>query len=650
MPLPGLHSSDPRNRRLRPGLKLELERGTVVVDTSPDFREQSLRFGIERVDAVLYTHPHADHVFGLDDLRPFNFRQKSTIPCYGSASTLARLRQIFAYVFEAGEEGGGKPRIELVEVDAPFELLGETVVPIPVAHGSMPVLGWRIGPFAVVTDVHFIPEASFALLAGVEFLVLSALRYRRTRPTSTSTRRSRRRRASARAAPLFTHIAHDVEHGGARARPPAGRRARTSTGSCWRSAERVTLRRAGWPPAVGKGKGGRSAHPPGSKSLTHRAYALALLCRQPVEIVRPLDAEDTRLFAAALTKLGFRVEHRGESVHVAPSGRDPGRAAIDCGNAGTLFRFLVALLATQPGEWTLDGTPRLRERPVGPLADALAELGAEIEWRGAPGHAPLVVRGGSLAGGRARLDAGESSQYLSALLLAGQRAPAPIEIEVAALVSAPYVDLTVDLILAHGGVVERPQPGLWRTEPSVIAGGRIEIEADLSAAAYPAAAAALAGGGILIRGVRLDSRQGDRRFLDLLREMGARVEPALGGVRVDRGELAALDVDLSDIPDQVPTLAALAPFARGHDGDPQRRAPAAQGERPPRGDGRGAPPRRGDGRGAPRRSRHPRSLGRRVAAGRSGHASTPTTTTASRWRWRSSASGVRICRSRTPRS
>lgn len=327
------------------------------------------------------------------------------------------------------------------------------------------------------------------------------------------------------------------------------------TGSWWRSPERVTV-------PAGRTVAG-SAQPPGSKSLTHRAYALALLSRRPVEIVRPLDAEDTRLFAAALGDLGFRIEHRGESVIVTPSGRDPRRAEIDCGNAGTLLRFLVALLATVPGEWTLDGTPRLRERPVGPLADALAELGAEIEWRGVPGHAPLVVAGGSLAGGRARLDAGESSQYLSALLLAGQRAPAPLEVEVAALVSAPYVDLTVDLIHGHGGVVERPEPGLWRTEPSALTGGRIEIEADLSAAAYPAAAAALAGGGILVRGVRLDSRQGDRRLLDLLREMGARVEAALGGVRVDRGELFAIDADLSDIPDQVPTIAAIAPFARG---------------------------------------------------------------------------------------
>lgn len=311
------------------------------------------------------------------------------------------------------------------------------------------------------------------------------------------------------------------------------------------------------------GRVGGVARVPGSKSLTHRAYALALLARAPVELVGALDAEDTRLFQTALRELGFRVEVVAERVRVAPTGRVPARAELFCGNAGTLFRFLVALVATLPGEWTLDGVARLRQRPVGPLADALTELGVEIDWLGEPGHAPLTVRGGSLAGGRAHLDAGESSQYLSALLLAGQRAAAPIELEVSALASAPYVDLTVDLILRHGGVVERPAPALWRTRPSQLAGGAVPIEADLSAAAYPAAAAALAGGELEVAGVGLDSRQGDRRFLELLAAMGARVEARAGGVRVARGELVALDADLGDIPDQVPTLAALAPFARG---------------------------------------------------------------------------------------
>lgn len=314
-------------------------------------------------------------------------------------------------------------------------------------------------------------------------------------------------------------------------------------------------------PAGGRVSG--RARVPSSKSLTHRAYAVALLSRRPTEVVHPLDAADTRLFEAALMALGFDVERRGDRVRVAPSGRKVVRATFDCGNAGTLFRFLVALLATVPGEWRVDGTERLRERPIGPLLDALVSLGAEIDALDVPGHAPLRIQGGSLVGGLTALDAGESSQYLSALLLAGQRAAGPVEIEVDNLVSAPYVDLTIDLILAQGGVVERPSEELYRTEPSGLAGGEIVIEPDLSSAAYPAAAAALCGDELALDGVHLDSRQADRRFLEVLARMGARIEALAGGVHVARGELVAAEADLSDFPDQVPTLAALAPFARG---------------------------------------------------------------------------------------
>lgn len=205
-------SSDPRNRRMRPGLRLEIGGHSILVDTSPDFREQALSYGIDRVDAVLYTHSHADHVFGLDDLRIYNFRQRASIPCFGSAETMRRMRQIFSYVFEEGQEGGGKPRLELVAVDAPFDLLGQRVTPIPVLHGAMEVYGFRIGRFACVTDVSFISEESFALLAGVELLVLSALRYR-PHPTHFTLAESIRvaRRIGARRT-LLTHIAHDIDH------------------------------------------------------------------------------------------------------------------------------------------------------------------------------------------------------------------------------------------------------------------------------------------------------------------------------------------------------------------------------------------------------------------------------------------------------
>ena len=215
-------SADPRNRRLRPGLRLNLAGGTAVVDTSPDFREQALRWPLARVDAVLYTHSHADHVFGLDDLRVFNFRQRAAIPCYGSPATVARLRQIFAYVFEQGQEGGGKPRLELTAVAGAFELLGERVVPVPVRHGEMEVYGYRVGPFAVVTDVHEIPEAGFAALAGVEVLVLSALRYR---PHPTHFNLEQALAAAARIGArrtIFTHIAHEIDHANLRLPLPAG--------------------------------------------------------------------------------------------------------------------------------------------------------------------------------------------------------------------------------------------------------------------------------------------------------------------------------------------------------------------------------------------------------------------------------------------
>jgi phosphoribosyl 1,2-cyclic phosphate phosphodiesterase len=215
-------SDDPRNRRMRPGLLLETGGRSLVIDTSPDFREQALRHRIARVDGVLYTHPHADHVFGLDDLRIFNFRQGGSIPCYGSAETMARMRQIFTYVFEEGQEGGGKPKLDLVAVREPFAAGGVEVVPIPVTHGDMEVFGYRVGRFACVTDVNFIPESSFELLAGVELLVLSALRYR-PHPTHFSLAEAIAvaERIGARRT-LFTHIAHDIDHGRLRLALPPG--------------------------------------------------------------------------------------------------------------------------------------------------------------------------------------------------------------------------------------------------------------------------------------------------------------------------------------------------------------------------------------------------------------------------------------------
>jgi len=314
------------------------------------------------------------------------------------------------------------------------------------------------------------------------------------------------------------------------------------------------------PRAVASGRVAGEVMPPPSKSATHRALNLALLARRPIAIERPLVAEDTELFLTALSALGWRVE-RADGVARLTPGQAPVSAELDCGNAGTMARFLTASLCTIPGEWRLDGVARLRERPVGPLVEALRELGARIEYQGAPGSFPLRIAGGTLRGGRVRLRAGESSQYLSALLMASLRAARPVEVEVTSLVSAPYVDLTLEAMESFGASCPAAG-GVYRIEPQDFGLDHLRVEGDWSAAAYPAAAAAL-GGRVRLRGLDARSRQGDRGFVELLARMGARVRPAADGVEVEGDELRAIDADLSALPDQVPTLAALAPFARG---------------------------------------------------------------------------------------
>jgi 3-phosphoshikimate 1-carboxyvinyltransferase len=322
---------------------------------------------------------------------------------------------------------------------------------------------------------------------------------------------------------------------------------------------------------------GRQAHGrvrvPSSKSITHRYLNLALLARRPLIVERPLLAEDTRLFLAALARCGWTVEERprAEEIGLAPpAGGVPIGAPpteIFCGNAGTMLRFLVASLAALPGRWLLDGVPRLRERPVGPLVEALRRLGAEIRYRGHPGRVPLEIAGGTLAGGATRLDAGESSQFLSALLMAGLAAPRPLTVEVTALTSAPYVEVTLAAARRCGGRIET-LPGeagtlRYRVVPGLLPPARLRVEGDASAACYPAAAAALTGGSVLLEGLTAESPQGDRRFLELLAGMGAEVAWSGDEVAVRGGPLRAVAADLSAMPDQVPTLAALAPFARG---------------------------------------------------------------------------------------
>lgn len=170
-------STDPRDKRTRASVMICYEDHNVLVDTSTDLREQALRQDIRRIDAVLFTHAHADHVNGIDDLRGFHFLHKEIIPCFASRETLETLQSGFSYIFNVHEGSGYTPLLNAHEIRDPFELFGETIVPIPLLHGRTLSLGYRIGNFAYLTDCSAIPDASLELLQGVELLVVDGLRW-----------------------------------------------------------------------------------------------------------------------------------------------------------------------------------------------------------------------------------------------------------------------------------------------------------------------------------------------------------------------------------------------------------------------------------------------------------------------------------------
>jgi phosphoribosyl 1,2-cyclic phosphate phosphodiesterase len=207
-------SNDPRDNRSRPSIYLTFDDGLrVLVDTTPDLRSQALRHDIRRIDAILFTHAHADHVMGLDEIRRFNMLSKASMPIFGDAPTLRDLRRTFAYVFESdAPKGGGVPDLRLWTIAGRFSLGRHEIVPVPIRHGPWNILGFRIGDFAYLTDCNGIPDASMDLLGGLDTLVLDALR-RRPHPTHFTIEEAKvmARRIGARRT-LFTHIAHDLGH------------------------------------------------------------------------------------------------------------------------------------------------------------------------------------------------------------------------------------------------------------------------------------------------------------------------------------------------------------------------------------------------------------------------------------------------------
>jgi len=217
-------STDARDSRLRPSIAVECDDGLqVLVDTTPDLRTQALRHDLRKVDAVLFTHAHADHLMGMDEVRRYNHITKMPMPVFADAATLREIKRTFAYVFEAdAPRGGGVPDVRLFAIGGAFCLGRQLVQPVPVRHGPWQVLGFRFGSFAYLTDCNAIPESSMALLEGVEYLALDALR-RRPHPTHFTLDEAvvMAKKIGARQT-WFTHIAHDMGHADTCASLPDG--------------------------------------------------------------------------------------------------------------------------------------------------------------------------------------------------------------------------------------------------------------------------------------------------------------------------------------------------------------------------------------------------------------------------------------------
>ncbi len=206
------HSSDPHDRRTRPSILLEFGGKVVLIDTTPDFREQAIREQIRQIDAVLYTHTHADHILGIDDLRPLSYHRKGKIPLYARPDAADFIRNMFRYIFDADYKFGGLAQLQLMPIHGAFELFGSTFEPIPVIHGETEIFGYRFGSAAYLTDFSEIPEPSFTRLQGLDVLFLDGLRYK-PHPTHSTVENSIRiaERLQAKRV-FFTHICHDLPH------------------------------------------------------------------------------------------------------------------------------------------------------------------------------------------------------------------------------------------------------------------------------------------------------------------------------------------------------------------------------------------------------------------------------------------------------
>jgi 3-phosphoshikimate 1-carboxyvinyltransferase len=311
-----------------------------------------------------------------------------------------------------------------------------------------------------------------------------------------------------------------------------------------------------------------AVRPPGSKSITNRALVCAALAKGESLLRGALESEDTQVMVDALRQLGIAIETDWPQTTLRVTGCDgrlPATAAgLYVANSGTTVRFLAATVALGKGEYRLDGTPRMRERPIQDLLQALTQLGVRAASENGTGCPPVVIRASGLAGGQATVRGDVSSQFLSGLLLAAPYARQPVELTVEGeLVSKPYIRMTLAVMDSFGVRVAEHELRRFEIPNRGYTCREYAIEPDASAASYFFAAAAITGGEITVQGLSRHSLQGDVAFVDCLQQMGCRVQHGDDNITVLGGPLTGIEVDMNAISDTVQTLAAVALFASG---------------------------------------------------------------------------------------
>jgi len=311
-----------------------------------------------------------------------------------------------------------------------------------------------------------------------------------------------------------------------------------------------------------------SIRPPGSKSITNRAFITAALASGTTQLTGVLHSRDTEVMIDSLNKIGIQVSQDIPGCRATVSGcagkPQPSSSDLWLENSGTSIRFLTALATLGEGEYRLDGIHRMRERPIGDLVDTLNQLGARTHCELGTNCPPVIVKANGLPGGKAEIAANLSSQYLSALLMAAPCAQSTVELHIKGeFVSQPYVEMTCQVMESFGVTVQRGQGQPFIIEPQEYKATEYHIEPDASAASYFLAAAAITGGEVTIPGLSKNSLQGDVLFAEALEQMGCQVTWRENSVTVKGGPLKGVDIDMNAISDTAQTLSAVALFAEG---------------------------------------------------------------------------------------